>query len=147
MSPEDSDARESGVVSTSRARKRREATVVEGLIQFCRLCETENALGYVWESRPPFPDESESLTLCSICWDLGLSTFVEFPTMYPMATRKVVVAQSLALRRTLARLDAGDVGRLRGMIQYALDGPDDPAAIKKILRDALAGVNGADGKG
>ncbi len=36
----------------------------------------------------------------------------------------------------------GEAARLRGFIQYALDGPDD--AIRTILQDALDGVTGAD---
>ena len=37
-----------------------------------------------------------------------------------------------------------EVERLRGLIQYALDGPDDVAVLHTLLQDALDGVTGSD---
>jgi hypothetical protein len=39
---------------------------------------------------------------------------------------------------------AEEVQRLKGMIDYALNAPDNPQDIKKILRDALEGSEGAE---
>ena len=53
----------------------------------------------------------------------------------------------IALTLILALLSAllgAEIRRLRYMIQYAIDAPDDPQAIKSILTDTLNGCTGAD---